>query len=318
MKMIKLEEIKNFGVIGAGTMGPGMAMVLAQYGYHVKLYSRRQETRDKAKAVIRTSLATMTELGLLKKEEIEPILGRVVLTDSLKEAASDAHVICETVAENRDVKREIFGQLDKICGPETLFTSNTSSLKIFNLVPESRLPNTLIAHFFAPPHIVPLVEVVRGEKTKGEVMDLMMDLLKKAGRTPVRMEKFISGFVINRLYRALGREAFYLLDNGYITADQLDLAAKVALAPRMMFLGVVQRYDFTGLDISWNNLQNPDFVDPPIDNQPKNLKELVEKGNLGVKTGKGFYDYSGKKLVDILKERDKKLIKVMKDLDFCL
>jgi len=316
--MLKLEEIKRFGVIGAGTMGPGMAMVLAQYGYEVKLYSRRQETREKAKSVMRTSLATMTEYGMLKREEVDPILGRVALTDSLKEAASDAHVICETVAENRDVKREIFGQLDKLCGPETIFTSNTSSLNIFDLVPKSRLPNTLIAHFFAPPHIVPLVELVRGEKTTSEAMDLMMDLLKKAGRTPVRMEKFISGFVINRLYRALGREAFFLLDNGYISADQLDLAAKVALAPRMMFLGVVQRYDFTGLDISWNNLQNPDFVDPPIDNEPKSLKELVEKGQLGVKTGKGFYDYSGKKLVDILKERDMKLIKVMKDLDFCL
>ena len=316
--MVKLEGIKNFGVIGAGTMGPGMALVLSQYGYNVKLYSRRQETRDKAKSVLRTSLATMTEYGLLKAEEVEPILGRVALTDSLKEAASDAHVICETVAERRDIKKEIFDQLDKICSPETIFTSNTSSLNIFDLVPESRLPNTLIAHFFAPPHVVPLVEVVRGEKTRSEVMDLMTDLLKRAGRIPVRMEKFISGFVINRLYRALGREAFFLLDNGYITADQLDLAAKVALAPRMMFLGVVQRYDFTGLDISWNNLQNPDFIDPPIDNQPKSLKDLVEKGNLGIKTGKGFYDYSGRKLVDILKERDMKLIRVMKDLEFCL
>jgi len=316
--MMNLEEIQNFAVIGAGTMGPGMALVLSQHGYHVKLYSRRQETRDKATSVMKTSLATMTELGLLKQEEIEPILGRVILTDSLKEAASDAHIICETVAERRDIKTEIFAQLDKICPPETIFTSNTSSLNIFELVPETRLPNTLIAHFFAPPHIVPLVEVVRGEKTRSEVMDLMMELLKKAGRTPVRMEKFISGFVINRLYRALGREAFFLIDNGYVTADQLDLAAKVVLAPRMMLLGVIQRYDFTGLDISWNNLQNPDFVDPPIDNQPKTLKELTDKGHLGVKTGKGFFDYSGRKLTDILKERDKKLIQVMQDVESCL
>ena len=316
--MMNLEEIQNFAVIGAGTMGPGMALVLSQHGYHVKLYSRRQETRDKATSVMKTSLATMTELGLLKQEEIEPILGRVILTDSLKEAASDAHIICETVAERRDIKRELFERLDKICPPETIFTSNTSSLNIFELVPETRLPNTLIAHFFAPPHIVPLVEVVRGEKTRSEVMDLMMELLKNAGRTPVRMEKFISGFVINRLYRALGREAFFLIDNGYVTADQLDLAAKVALAPRMMLLGVIQRYDFTGLDISWNNLQNPDFVDPPIDNQPKTLKELTDKGHLGVKTGKGFFDYSGRKLTDILKERDKKLIQVMQDVESCL
>ena len=316
--MMNLEEIQNVAVIGAGTMGSSMALVFSQHGYNVKLYSRREETRVKAKSILMSSLATMTELGLLKKEEIDPIVGRVVMTGSLKEAASDAHIICETVAERRDVKRDLFDRLDKICPPETIFTSNTSSLNIFELIPEARLPNTLIAHFFAPPHIVPLVEVVRGEKTKSEVMDLVVDLLKKAGRTPVKMDKFVSGFVINRLYRALGREAFYLLDNGYITADQLDLAAKVALAPRMMFLGVIQRYDFTGLDISWNNLQNPDFVDPPVDNQPKSLKKLIDKGHLGVKTGKGFFDYSGKNLVDILKERDRKLIRVMQDLDMCL
>jgi 3-hydroxybutyryl-CoA dehydrogenase len=316
--MMKLEEIQNVAVIGAGTMGSSMALVFSQHGYNVKLYSRREETRVKAKSILMSSLATMTELGLLKKEEIDPIVARVVMTGSLKEAASDAHIICETVAERRDVKREMFDRLDKICPPETIFTSNTSSLNIFELAPEVRLPNTVIAHFFAPPHLVPLVEVVRGEKTRSEVMDLMMELLKKAGRTPVRMEKFISGFVINRLYRALGREAFFLLDHGYVTADQLDLAAKVALAPRMMFLGILQRYDFTGLDISWNNLQNPDFVDPPVDNQPKTLKELIEKGHLGVKTGKGFFDYNGRKLTDILKERDRKLIRVMQDLEMCL
>lgn len=116
----------------------------------------------KARSIIRTSLGTLSEFGIVKQEEIEPILKRVTFTDSLKEAASDAHVICETVAESREVKRDIFEKLDKICSPKTIFTSNTSSLNIFNLVPSSRLPNTLIAHWFAPPHIVPVVEVVRG------------------------------------------------------------------------------------------------------------------------------------------------------------
>jgi len=312
-----LEEIKNVAVIGAGTMGPGMALVFAQYGYEVKLFSRREETLNKARSIIRTSLGTLSEFGIVKQEEIEPILKRVTFTDSLKEAALDAHVICETVAESREVKRDIFEKLDKICSPKTIFTSNTSSLNIFDLVPSSRLPNTLIAHWFAPPHIVPLVEVVRGTETKDDAMNSIVDLLKKVGRIPVRMEKFISGFVINRLYRALGRETFFLLDNGYITADQLDLAAKVALAPRMMLLGLVKRYDFTGLDISTKNLENPEFFDPPIDNRPKSLFELVEKGHLGVKTGRGFFDYSGKKLEEILKERDMDLLRIYKSTEFC-
>ncbi len=315
---MKFEEIKNIAVIGAGTMGPGMALVFGQYGYSVKLFSRRRETLEKARSIIRSSLGTLSEFGILKQEEIEPILSRVVSTNSLKEAASEADVICETVAENREVKREIFEQLDKICSPETIFTSNTSSLNIFNLVPSSRLPNTLIAHWFAPPHIVPVVEVVRGTDTTDEAIHLTIDLLKRVGRTSVRMEKFVPGFVINRLYRALGREIFFLLDNGYITAEQLDLAAKAALAPRMMILGLVQRYDFTGLDISAKNLENPDFFDPPVDNRPKSLFDLVEKGHLGVKTGKGFFDYQGRKLVEILKERDINLLRIYKNAEFCL
>ncbi|MCK5202829.1 MAG: hypothetical protein KAR15_03110, partial [Desulfobacterales bacterium] len=133
---------------------------------------------------------------------------------------------------------------------------------------------------------------------------------------PIRMKKFVPGFVINRLYRALGREIFFLLDNGYITADQLDLAGKLALGARMMILGLVQRYDFTGLDISARNLENPDFFDPPIDNRPKSLFDLVQKGHLGVKTGKGFFDYSDKKLEEILKKRDSDLLKIYKNIAF--
>jgi 3-hydroxybutyryl-CoA dehydrogenase len=315
---MKLENIETIAVIGAGTMGPGMALIFAQNGFEVKVFSRRRETLDKAKSIMRTSLNSLAEFDIVQQEAIAAILARVTFTNLLEAAASDADVICETVAESREVKSEIFAQLDKICSPETIFTSNTSSLNIFNLVPNSRLPNTLIAHWFSPPHIVPLVEVVKGPQTRDETMDLFTDLLRQMGRIPVRMEKFISGFVINRLYRALGRETFFLLDNGYITAEQLDLAAKVALAPRMMLLGLVQRYDFTGLDISAKNLQNPDFFDPPTDNKPKSLFDLVEKGYLGVKTGRGFFDYRGRTLEEILNERDTNLLRIYKNTDFCL
>jgi 3-hydroxybutyryl-CoA dehydrogenase len=132
------------------------------------------------------------------------------------------------------------------------------------------------------------------------------------------MQKFVPGFAINRMLRILGRETFFLLDNGYITADQLDLAVKASLAPRMMVLGLVQRYDFTGLDLSARNLENPGFLEPPLDNRPKSLFDLVEKGHFGVKTGRGFYDYSDRKLEDVLKERDDKLLKVLKSLGFLI
>jgi 3-hydroxybutyryl-CoA dehydrogenase len=313
---MKMEEIKKIAVIGAGTMGPGIALMFGWHGYAVRLFSLNTEESEKAGSVMRTSLEILLECEILTKDEIEPTLGRVSMTNSMQKAGQDADFICEAVVEMKDVKRAVFEQLDHICPSKTIFASNTSSLNIFDLVPKDRLSRTLIAHWFAPPHIVPIVEVVQGPDTTNETIELTCSLLEGVGRTPIRMKKFVPGFVINRLYRALGREIFFLLDNGYITADQLDLAGKLALGARMMILGLVQRYDFTGLDISARNLENPDFFDPPIDNRPKSLFDLVQKGHLGVKTGKGFFDYSDKKLEEILKKRDSDLLKIYKNIAF--
>ena len=124
------------------------------------------------------------------------------------------------------------------------------------------------------------------------------------------MEKFVPGFCVNRLLRIIGREVFFLLDNGYMTPEELDLAVKASIIPRAMVLGFAQRYDFTGLDLSLTNLQNPDFVEPPLDNAPRTLVEHVEKGELGVKSGKGFFDYSDRRLEEVLRARDAALIDV--------
>ena len=154
------------------------------------------------------------------------------------------------------------------------------------------------------------MEVVKGEQTSQETVDFVVELLRKVDRAPVVMEKFVSGFCVNRFLRIIGREVFFLMDNGYMTADQIDLAVKASIIPRAMVLGFVQRYDFTGLDLSYGNLQNPDFVEAPIDNQPKSLLERVERGELGVKSGQGFFDYSDRPLEAVLKARDEALIKI--------
>ena len=315
---MKLEDIKEIAVVGAGTMGPGIAIVFARSGYNVKMYSRRKETLDKAQSVMRSSLNTLFECDIIKKEDIDAILSRITTTDNLEEAVKNADFISETVAEKKDTKKEIFEQLDKLCPEKTIFSSNTSSLNAFDVMPKNRLKNSFMVHWFFPAHIVPVVEVVCAPEVSNETRELTVALLKKVNATPVVMEKFIPGFVVNRLYRALGREIFFLLDNGYMNADQLDLAGKLALGARMMILGLVKRYDYTGLDISANNLKNPDFIDPPLDNRPKSLFDLVEKGDLGIKTGKGFFDYSGKKLEEIIKKRDRDLIKIYKSTAFTM
>ena len=148
------------------------------------------------------------------------------------------------------------------------------------MIPESRAASTVVAHWFAPAHILPLVEVVRQPQTSSETETTVLELLRKIGKAPVLMQKYVPGHAINRLLRIIGREVFYLLDNGYMTADQLDLAVKASIAPRMCTLGVVQRYDFTGLDLSAGNLRLADYPEPPLDNAPKSLVSRVEKGDL--------------------------------------
>jgi len=315
---MKLDNIRKVAVLGSGTMGPGMAQTFAQGGYPVCVWSKWPEEHERALRVVRTNLETFVQHDMLRKAEIEPIAGRLTFTTALEAAVKDADVVVECIIENLEIKKDVFLQLDALCKDDAILASNTSFLNIFEVTPERRQARTVIAHWFAPPQILPLVEVVRGPKSSDDTVNTTVALLKKVGKTPIVMEKFVPGFAMNRILRILGREIFFLLDNGYITPEQLDLAVKASIAPRMMVLGLVQRYDFTGLDLSARNLENPDFLEPPLDNRPKSLFDLVEKGNFGVKTGKGFFDYSGRKLEDVLRERDDKLLKVLKSLDFLI
>jgi 3-hydroxybutyryl-CoA dehydrogenase len=313
---MKLDEIRKVTILGCGTMGPGIAQTFAQHGYPVTVWSKVAEEHERAARVVQASLETFVQHDMFPPAEIESVMKRFTFTTDLETAVSDADLVVECIVENLEIKGDLFRRLDACCKDDALIASNTSFLDIFKVTPEKRQSRTVIAHWFAPPQIMPLVEVVRGPGSSDESVATTVALLRRVGKTPIVMQKFVPGFAINRMLRILGREIFFLLDNGYITADQLDLAVKASLAPRMMVLGLVQRYDFTGLDLSARNLENPDFLEPPLDNRPKSLFDLVEKGHLGVKTGKGFYDYSGRKYEDVLSERDDKLLNVLKSLDF--
>jgi 3-hydroxybutyryl-CoA dehydrogenase len=268
-------------------------------------------------SLVAANLATFAERGMVDGGAVSGIISRIRPTQSVEEAGEGAHLVLETIVENRDAKQALFERLDSVCPDETIFTSDTSYLNIFEIVAPRRLPRTVIAHWFAPPHIIPLVEIVKGPETGEETVETVVELIKSVGHVPTVMEKFIPGFCINRLLRGIGREALYLLDNGYITPEQLDVAVKASIVPRAMVLGFVQRYDFTGLDLAYNNLQNEAFVDAPVDDRPHSLVERVERGELGVKTGKGFFDYGGRPLEEVLHERDSEMLEVfgeMRDL----
>lgn len=307
-------DFKKVLVVGAGTMGHGLAQVYAQGGCQVAMFSRTQQTLDRADALIRSSLNTMVEAGAIKKSDIKTIMGRITPTTSLEKGAEDADLAIETVVETRDAKIDIFKQMDKACPPKTLLASNTTFLNIFDFVETSRPDKVLITHWYAPPQIIPLVDVAKGPKTDSGNVARVADNLRKMGKKPVVFSRPIAGYALSRMQIAFQREVHYLLDNDYLTALDLDEAAIWGLALRMIVVGVVQRFDFGGLDVSAKTVMKSAEQSTPINYMPKKLFELVNQGAVGVKAGRGFYDYEGKSEAEVCHDRDVRLLKLLKVL----
>jgi 3-hydroxyacyl-CoA dehydrogenase len=311
--MKSISDIKKIAVLGAGTMGPGIAQIYAMGGYTVTMWTRREETKQKAIDALKSSIATFVEEGMIAPEEQETVFNRITFAATVEETVAGADYVQETIVENRDAKAELYEKLAGIVEPDTIIVSNTSALNIFEVVPESLLPQMCIAHWYAPPQLIPLVEVVKSEQAPQEMADVVMELLKRCGKTAVYMKKFIRGYIVNRLQQCLNREIFYLLDNGYCDAQAIDLAAKASFIPRAVVLGLLKRADFGGLDMTANNYKNHSYTMPEHgDEMPTTLAELVEAGNLGIKTGKGFYDYEGQDIDQLKAKRDKQLFEVFR------
>jgi 3-hydroxybutyryl-CoA dehydrogenase len=241
-------------------------------------------------------------------------MSRIIPTTSIEKVAHDVDIAFETMAEDKEAKRTVFSQLDEYCPPRTLLASNTTFLNIFDLVETSRPEKVLIAHWYASPQIIPLVDVVKGPQTDEANVELMAEILREMDKKPVVFKKYVSGYVVSRLQFAFQREVLYFLDHDFLSLEELEDAAKWGLALRMIVVGVVQRIDFGGFDLSAWNLEKPSFPPTPLDYKPKKIFELVKEGCLGVKTGKGFYEYKGRSEAEVCKERDIKLIQMFKAL----
>ena len=303
-----MNDTRKIAVLGAGTMGAGIAAVYALCGYRTALYSRTEKTLDKSKATIRAAAALLMEQELYPKQDLEEVMGRLHFTTSLEEAVEGAFYVVETVVEIPETKKQIYERLDALLAEDVIVSSNTSYMNIFELMPEHRQANLVIVHWVAPPHIIPLVEVIKGPATSEETMNAMMTLHEACRKAPVRMEKYIPGFILNRLQSAMNREVLGLLQEGYCTPEMIDRAVKTSLMPRGLLLGVVQRMDFNGIDMARNGLRNKSFV--PFGPPPENniIAEMAEKGELGVKSGVGFRDYTKIGVQEAIRQRDLKLI----------
>ena len=287
---MRAEDIRTITLLGAGMIGHGLALHFAKAGYQVSLYSRTQQTLDKAIEGIRSNLSLLLQKPT-DSEEIKQVVGRIKTTNDLAKAVANAPIIIESIAEDLKTKQNIFKDLDEMCPRETILATNTSVISISEIASKSKNRQRILGtHFWFPPYLIPLVEVVKGKETSDETMELTYQFMKKAGKYPIKCMKDVPGFVANRLQHALWREAISIVEHGIADAATVDAAIKQSFGIRLAVLGPIENSDMAGLDLI---LAIHDTVLKDLEASPNPsplLREKVKKGELGFKTGKGFYE----------------------------
>lgn len=282
-------EIKTVGVLGAGAMGGGIAQVAAQAGYLVKLSDVDMKFVDKAMGRINSFLVKSVEKGKISEAAKNEIIGRITPCTGM-EHFSGADLVVEAIIEDLQAKKEAFKSLDKICGPETILATNTSSMSITLIAASTGRPDKVAGmHFFNPPPLMRLVEIIRGYSTSDETVRVLSDVTVKMGKTPVEVKKDSPGFVVNRILIAQFLEAIRLVEEGVASPRDVDTAVKLGLNYPM---GPFELQDFTGVDIGYfvANYFYEEFKDSRW-NPPQALKSLIRAGRLGKKAGAGWYDH---------------------------
>jgi len=288
--LMEIDEIKKICVVGAGTMGHQIALQCAVHNYDVHLVDNSKDALAKAQEKIRKVLEEGASRGEISSDSMQKALSRISCTTALEKAAGDADFVIEAVSEDVEIKRQVFSQLDRICPSHAIFATNSSSIRCSLLADATRRPEKVVnMHFLHPIWVRPLVEVMGSPDTSEESIRTTVELGKRIGLTPVVVNGEVTGYIFNRLWRAIKKAALHIVDKGYASVEDVDRAFMIGIpAPFGPFMGM----DAVGLDVilaieeQWYK-ESGDESDKP----PKILVEKVRKGELGVKTGKGFYQY---------------------------
>ncbi|MGX1929109.1 3-hydroxyacyl-CoA dehydrogenase family protein [Flagellimonas sp. 2504JD4-2] len=282
--------MNTVAVIGAGTMGNGIAHVFAQGGFQVRLIDISQASLDKGMATISKNLDRMVSKEIIGEKDKENTLGNITTFTDLKEGVQKADLVVEAATENLDIKLQIFRDLDEICEANTILATNTSSISITKIAAATNRPEKVIGmHFMNPVPIMKLVEIIRGYSTSDEVTTTIMELSTQLGKTPTEVNDY-PGFVANRILMPMINEAIETLYNQVAGVQEIDTVMKLGMAHPM---GPLQLADFIGLDVClsilnvmYDGFKNPKYAPCPL------LVNMVMAGKLGIKSGEGFYDYS--------------------------
>jgi 3-hydroxybutyryl-CoA dehydrogenase len=278
-------------LLGAGMVGHGLALHFARAGYPVSLYSRTQQTLDKAIEGIEANLPALLQKETNVEDEIRKIISRIKTTRNMNEAVAGAAIAIESVAEDLKVKQDLFKELDQMCPRDVILATNTSVISITAIAAKAKNRDRIVGtHFWFPPYLIPLVEVVKGRDTSDETMEITYQFMKKAGKHPIKCLKDVPGFVANRLQHALWREAISIVERGIADAATVDDAIKQSFGIRIPVLGPIENADMVGLDLTLA-IHNTVLRDLEASRSPSPLlRDKVSKGELGFKSGKGFYD----------------------------
>jgi len=285
--------VKNITVLGSGVMGHGIAQVSATAGYNVVLRDIKQEFLDKAMGKIKWSLDKLVSKERILKEEGDSIFSRITPIVDLNEAVKNAELVIEVVPEIMELKKSVYAELDKVAGPEVIFASNTSTLPITEIANTTSRPEKFIGiHFFNPPQLMKLVEVIPGEKTSQQVTDLTLDYVKSVNKQAVVCRKDVPGFIINRLFIPMVHEACFLKDRTGATLEEIDSAVKFNLGFPM---GIFELADFTGMDVIHKATVEMHLRDKKVISPHPLVEKMFDEKKLGQKSGEGYYKYSDDK-----------------------
>jgi 3-hydroxybutyryl-CoA dehydrogenase len=308
------KEIKKVALIGGGTMGPGIAQTFARAGLEVFLVDVKREILDRGMERIGDNLDVFIELEVIKPGDKDAVLKRIHPTTDMEFACRQADYFMEAVQEILERKQQVHRQADQWCRPEVIFTTNASHMRMDPLASVTKRPDRFVGtHWVNPPHIMQLVEVVRGPSASEASVQTVYQFLKRAGKAPVICKDTLS-YINNYIQSALGRAAIELLEQGVATAEDIDRAVNTGFGFRLPVVGPLAFFDMAGLDNvrdSWDYVNRMGGNLGPL---PNFILDLVAKGQWGLKTGRGIYSYSDQETRELANERNRQLIRMLKAL----